>query len=123
VKLIYVAGPYRGKTAWEVAQNIRKAEEWGFLVVQAGHMPVIPHANCAHFDGEGEAQFWLDGTLEMMRRCDAVLVFATEAHGRVSSGTLGEIAEAERLGLPMYRAEGPTWARVADAVRWLESLA
>ena len=49
-------------------------------------------------DGTESAQFWLAGTLELMRRCDAVLVLPGYSF---SEGTKGEIAEADRLGLPV----------------------
>lgn len=65
-------------------------------------MPVIPHANTAgfeHYDPSLPDQFWLDGTLEMMRRCDCVVLCPG---WEKSTGTLSEIAEAQRLSIPVF---------------------
>ena len=99
MRVIYVAGPFRGKNAWEVEKNIRRAEEWSFKLAEAGWMFMCPHTNTRFFDGTQTDKFWLEGTLELMRRCDAV--FVCEGYEN-SSGTLGEIEEAEKLGLPVF---------------------
>ncbi len=99
MRVVYIAGPFRAPTSWGVAQNVRAAEVVGLLVANAGAMPLIPHANTAHFDGEATGQFWLDGTMELMRRCDAV-VLVPGWEGSV--GACAEKAEADRLGLPVF---------------------
>jgi nucleoside 2-deoxyribosyltransferase len=99
MKLVYIAGPYRGSSFLKQEQNIAAARAFGAQVPALGAMPVIPHTNTAHFDELAPAQFWLDGTLEMMRRCDAVLAMP---NWRQSEGARGEIAEAERIGIPVF---------------------
>lgn len=99
MKLVYVAGPYRGFSAWEIECNIVAARKLGAKVAQAGAYPVIPHSNTAHFDGLASDELWLNGTLELMRRCDAV-VFTTD--WQRSSGARAERVEAERMGLPCF---------------------
>lgn len=101
--VIYIAGPFRGANAWEVEQNIRRAESLAFQVAQLGAMPLCPHTNTRYFDGTLTGEFWLEGTLELLRRCDAVLF--TPCWLR-SSGARGEHAEAERLGLPCFMTIG-----------------
>jgi nucleoside 2-deoxyribosyltransferase len=108
-KLVYVAGPYRGKTTWDVERNIQRAREVGALVAIAGAMPVIPHSNTSHFDGLATEDFWISGTMEIMRRCDAVLTFGNWPE---SNGTLSEIAEAQRLEIPVFHM-------IEDLERWL----
>lgn len=107
--VIYVAGPFRGANAWEVEQNIRRAEGLAFQVAQLGAMPLCPHTNTRFFDGTLTGQFWLDGTLELLRRCDAVVF--TPCWLR-SSGAKAEHAEAERLGLPRFYS-------IAELADWL----
>ncbi len=72
--LIYIAGPFRGPTPLDVRRNVERARDLGLLVTQAGAYPVIPHTMTAEFDKQGEDQFWLDGTMEMLRRCDAIVL-------------------------------------------------
>lgn len=99
MKLVYIAGPYRAGTPWLVEQNIRRAEELGLRVAMLGAMPVIPHSMCRFFDGERTGQFWVDGTLELMRRCDAVMLVSGWTE---SVGTRGEVEEAKRIGIPVF---------------------
>lgn len=103
MKVIYVAGPYRGKTREEVAQNVAAARHVGKLCAIEGFFPVMPTVNTAHFDHDfphvQNDQFWIDGTLELMRRCDAVVL--VDGWQR-STGAVGEVAEAEKLGIPVY---------------------
>lgn len=113
MKVIYIAGAFRAPTAWGIAQNVRAAEAAGLDVARLGAMPLIPHANTAHFHGELSDEFWLAGTLELLSRCDAVFVFNWTAHAERSVGTRGEIAEAAQLGLPVFRS-------LSDLEGWLK---
>jgi hypothetical protein len=99
--LIYVAGPFRGKTPWEVHCNVNRAEQLAYEVQQIPNcFPVVPHMNTKNFDGLNTAEFWINGTLELMERaCDAVIL--VEGWER-SQGTLGEIARAELRGMPVF---------------------
>lgn len=101
MKLVYVAGPYRGKNAWEIEENIHAARRVGARIASLGYMPVIPHANTAHFDGLQSDEFWLEGTLDLMRRCDMVVM--VEGWEK-STGARGEYEEALRIGLPVYES-------------------
>ena len=100
--VIYVAGPFRGPTQWDIAENIRAAERIGLLVALAGAMPLIPHANTAHFHGQRDAQFWLDGTLELLRRSNGAVFIPG---WRKSSGSIGEFREAGRLFIPRLQLD------------------
>ena len=103
MKIIYCGGSYRAPTVWQVEQNIQAARQLGAEVARRGAYPVIPHANTAHFDGLQDDEFWLNGTLELLRRCDAVMLVPG---WRGSSGTCGEVEEAHRLGLPVFESIG-----------------
>lgn len=101
MKVIYVAGPYRSDTEFGLKQNIRNAEAVAIKAWQAGHVAFCPHKNTAHFGGLCPDEIWLAGGLEMLRRCDAmVLVQGWEK----SSGTLAEIKEAEKYNIPVYKS-------------------
>lgn len=102
IRLIYVAGRYRAPTFEGIAQNISAARKVGVAMAKMGWYPVIPHCNTAHMElntpGHGD-DFWLAGTLELMTRCDAVvLVPGWES----SEGTKGEVAKARELRLPVF---------------------
>jgi nucleoside 2-deoxyribosyltransferase len=104
MKVIYVAGPYRHATREGIELNIQSAKKVGCLVAQLGWSPIVPHMNTAHMDSiirPGDEKFWLDATLELMRRCDAVVLCAG---WQMSRGTIGEIIEAVRLGIPIYES-------------------
>ena len=102
MKVIYIAGPYRAPTAWGIALNVRSAERVGLEVARAGAMPLIPHANTAHFHGECTDELWVDGTLEMLRRCDAAVFLPGWHH---STGSCGEWAECDRRHMPRLDLE------------------
>lgn len=96
MKVIYIAGKYRGPNAWAVEQNIRAAEEVAARVWAAGHVALCPHANSRHMEGVASNDHFLAGTLELMRRCDAVVLVP---NWQDSAGARAEVAEAFRLGI------------------------
>jgi hypothetical protein len=99
MKIVYIAGKFRGPTGWVVAENIRAAERVGIEVARLGFMPLIPHANTAHFDGEMNDDFWLQGTLELLRRCDLIVMVPGWEN---STGARGELALAGELKMPIF---------------------
>lgn len=104
MKLIYIAGPYTAANAWLVEQNIRRAEEVAASVWLAGMAAICPHANARHMlEGVTTPESALAGTMEMMRRCDAVVL--VDGWKR-SLGTLAEVAEADRLRIPIFGRNG-----------------
>lgn len=111
--VIYIAGPFRANGARAVEQNIRRAEDAAYGVWARGHAAMCPHANARWEDPEIGDQVFLDGTLELMRRCDAVIVLPDHMN---SQGTLGEIAEAHKLGLPVAFLDGLLPGHIKTAV-------
>lgn len=99
--VIYIAGKFRGPTAWDVEQNIRAAENQGFAVAEQGVAPLIPHANTRYFDKTLTEQFWLDATMALLRKCDAVM---TVWNWESSVGAVQEVKEAQRLGIPVFHS-------------------
>src|SRR5271157_3105892 len=99
-RLIYIAGPFTDKTPYDTYLNVLAAEKASICVNSNCYnvMAVCPHTNSANQVGIQNGQYWLDCTLELMRRCDAVYIVPCEpAKLAASKGTQGEIKEAARL--------------------------
>lgn len=110
MKVVYIAGKFTAPTAWEIAENIRHAERWGLEVAKRGAMPLIPHANTAHFHGLQTADFWYRGTLELLKRCDGILCIPGWME---SKGARAEHAYAESAGMGVWgvgHIDGPEFA-------------
>jgi hypothetical protein len=99
MRLIYIAGPYRG----DVVGNIRRATGVAERVARAGDYPVTPHLlSPPHFESIQGDEFWLSATMELMRRCDEVLLMRG---WDLSRGAIAEHAEANRLGMKVWRED------------------
>ena len=94
--VVYIAGPYRGRTPYQVEKNIARAKKAALKVWKAGHIALCPHMNTANFDGELPDEVWMDGALELMLRCDVVLVLKGWDS---SKGSRAEVTEAMSRGM------------------------
>lgn len=110
MKIVYIAGRFRGPTAWDIECNIREAEHVGLAVAQLGAAPLIPHSNTRYFHGTCTEQFWLDATMALLRKCDAVI---TVWNWIASTGACAEVAEAKALDLPVFH-------ELPELEAWLE---
>jgi hypothetical protein len=98
-KIIYIAGPYRGKTGWEIEENIRRAERIALEVWQKGYAAICPHANSRFFFGELDEDHVLEGCLEILRRSDGMLLIPG---WEASEGARVEWSEALGRRIPIY---------------------
>lgn len=97
----YIAGPYRASTPWELERNVRVAEALALEVAERGGgkvIPLCPHSMYRFFDRTLTDEFWIGGTLELLRRCDLLVV---TPNWRGSQGTLGEVMLAREMGIPI----------------------
>lgn len=99
--IVYIAGPYRAKTTYLIEQNINKAKALALEVWKKGHIAVCPHANTAHFDGELPDFVWLNGAIEIMKRCDAVVLVEGWEN---SAGTIKEIEATKEVNISIYKS-------------------
>jgi hypothetical protein len=74
MKVAYIAGKYRADTEWEVLTNIRTAEEYALKYSAIGYAVICPHKNTAFQGGYLPDQYFLDATMELMRRSDVVVM-------------------------------------------------
>jgi uncharacterized protein DUF4406 len=112
MRLIYVAGPYRAPCEWQVLQNIRRAEAMAIEVWLMGAACICPHKNTAFFGGAAADSVWLEGDLEIVRRCDAIICVEG---WELSAGSRGEVELARTLGKPVFQtlAELQSWLKAA----------
>lgn len=107
--LVYIAGPYSRP---DPCENTHKAVAAANEVWDAGLIPVVPHlTHFWHTMTPKPYEQWLAYDLEIMRRCDAVLRIPGE-----SSGADAEVAEADRLGIPVFLSMEGLLAGPAGAV-------
>lgn len=112
MKLVYIAGPYRPTKDKSIEQNIMAARNKALQLVLASvndlggeWFPMVPHLNTANFDvliGGVPDKYYLDGTMNLMLKCDAVLLTQPDADS-ISSGTIAEISVAKTCNIPVFR--------------------
>jgi len=104
--LIYIAGPFRGPTPLDVRRNVEAARDLGLCVAAAGGYPVVPHMMTAEFDKQLDDQFWIDGTLAILMRCDGLVL---TPNWERSSGARMELAWMQEHQRPwmVYSDAGP----------------
>lgn len=112
MKVIYIAGPFRAANYWEQEQNVRRAESLALEVWKLGAAALCPHANTRFFQGAAKDEVWSEGDIEMMKRCDAVLL----APGwQWSEGAHTEFDIAYEKGIPVYES-------LEKLKKWLHSI-
>lgn len=74
MKLVYIAGPYRSDTVNGIVQNIRNAEKVAVKYWKLGYAVICPHKNTALFDGICSDEIWIDGDIEILKRCDIIVM-------------------------------------------------
>lgn len=98
-RVVFIAGPYRGKNDWETTNNIKTAERIAVNVWRAGHIAICPHKNSAYFSGSCTEENFLEGYLELLERCDDVILTPDWPRSR---GTKREIMKARELDIPIF---------------------
>ena len=74
MKVVYIAGPFRGPNAWEIEENIRRAERLALEAWRKGFAVICPHTNTRFFQGAAPDDVWLEGDIELLRRSDIILM-------------------------------------------------
>lgn len=99
MKVVYVAGPFRGPDSWAIENNIRRAEELALDVWRAGFAAICPHTNTRFFQGAAPDDVWLDGDLAILAKADAILM---TPDWQRSSGARAEHDFAQQRGIPVF---------------------
>jgi hypothetical protein len=101
IRLAYVAGPYRAASAWDREQNVRAAEHVSLQLWRGGVPAICPHTMCRFYQDASPDAVWLEGMLEILRRCDAMVLCPG---WQESEGTRVECVEATARGIPIYQS-------------------
>ena len=99
--MIYVAGPIRAITEWERTQNIRKAEAVALELWKAGYAVHCPHKNTEGMSGACPEGTFLAGDLEILSRCDAMVLLEG---WETSVGSKNEVLHANERRIPVVLA-------------------
>ena len=92
---VYVAGPY---TQGDVAVNVRNAILAGDELIGAGHEPFLPHlSHFQHLLCPRHYETWMRLDLSWLATCAALVRLPGD-----SSGADREVAQAVRIGLPVF---------------------
>lgn len=101
MKVAYVAGKYRdSRGPYYIRENIRAAEAVAVELWRMGFAVICPHKNTEFFDGAAPDEVWLKGDLELIRRCDLVVMVPGWED---SQGSRAEYALAAKLRLPVFQ--------------------
>lgn len=85
--IAYLAMPYRASTPNGIYENIQLAREEAVRLWSIGLAVYCPHMNTALMDGVVEDQKFLDFGLEMVNRCDIIVM---GLGWRTSKGAIAE---------------------------------
>src|SRR5262245_38181154 len=104
MKVIYLAGPYRGKTHdyrsyFDIGRNILAAAEVAARLANQGIGYLCPHLNSAHFEVITPGvtpQYWYELDLKLMAACDAIFLLPG---WEKSNGAWAEFEAAQASGL------------------------
>jgi hypothetical protein len=116
VKLVYIAGPFTSRPGVPHEQNIRFVEELARALAGTYPevQPVVPHSLGRVLYGYQDEEAAYEGTLALLRRCDAVVL---QEAWEESRGAQAEREEALRLGLPIFE-EHELFAACAETPRF-----
>lgn len=95
MRLAYIVGPYSSR--WGIfgrVRNIYKARKVAINWWRKGYAVISPHSNTALFDKYAPYETWIAGDLEILSRCDLLILMDGWEN---SKGARRELAEARRL--------------------------
>lgn len=115
MNLVYVAGPVRNPSLYERHKNILRGESVAVELWQMGFAVISPHKNCEFIDGAVTDEQIIAGDLEIISRCDAVIILPG---WKSSVGTRAERTFCLENNIPIFYWDLPDdrvilrlWAR------------
>lgn len=102
MRVAYIAGPYRaykkdgGLNMSEVFENIYCARAVAKRYWALGYAVICPHTNAMFMDDDSPDEQWLEGDLEILKRCDVIVMMCGFSK---SKGAMAELEFAKENGL------------------------
>lgn len=97
--IIYTAGPIRPKNGHTYQENLDEAKRVSHELWVMGYGVICPHANTNLTDEPDYSVGWLKGDLEMISRCDALVMLPRWDE---SEGAIQEKKYAEKRDIPVF---------------------
>lgn len=95
MQVIFVSSPY---TLGDVSENVQRQVEMAHRLMDYGFAPIAPLlSHYLELWRSRPWEEWMEVDLELVSRCDALLRLEGESRGADM-----EVAEARRLGIPVY---------------------
>jgi len=96
-RYVYVAGPYSSDPVAGTQAAIDAAER----LLQLGYIPFVPHlTHLWHLISPHDYEYWMTYDSYWVAKCDILVRLEGE-----SSGADSEVAQAQRLGIPVLTLE------------------
>ena len=101
MKVIYVAGPYRGKTKIDRNINIETARAYGLALWQNGFAAITPHLNSIYMDDyiSLTQEDYYAGDIAILRKCDGIFMIKG---WKKSTGSIAEHKFAKDNKIPIF---------------------
>lgn len=101
IPIAYIAGPFtsNAKNAWEMEQNIRRAEILAAELWKLKFSVICPHTNTRFFHGLTDYDVFIRGDLRQVEVSDVVI---TTDFWQDSDGAVGEVVYAKSLSIPVF---------------------
>ena len=101
--LIYLATPIRPKNGRTIEENVADAKALALSLWKLGYTVICPAANSdlpiTLAEKELDISRWLNGDIEILAKCDAIVVAPNWMN---SQGVSGEIMFAQLMNIPVY---------------------
>lgn len=94
-EIVFLSGKYRGDTD----NNMAYAGKVARRLWQQGYIVICPHLNTARFDGICAENVWLEGYLEILKRCDSIYMLK---NWQESKGAQAELILARTMKKRIY---------------------
>ncbi len=97
MKVVYIAGAYRGDGKPDtIYENIQIVRKYAKKYWRLGYAVFCPHMNSAFMDGACSDETFLEGSIEILKRCDVIVMLP---NWEQSAGSVDEFNLANDVGL------------------------